>query len=89
MNFYAALSLKRKIQFAFALVSILTISAFTALNLREAHSAAIAEVDAKLKAVAMGYVYVVGAEFHDTLKPKSEVSLEASRELSKKITDYQ
>ena len=89
MNFYAALSLKRKIQFAFALVSILTISAFTALNLREAHSAAIAEVDAKLKAVAMGYVYVVGPEFHDTLKPKAEVSLEASRELSKKITDYQ
>lgn len=88
MGWLDKLPLKRKIQFAFIIVSLLTIAVFTIMNLRDAHRAAIAAIDSRLDAAARGYVFVVGVDFHDELKPKADVSLGDSRALSGRITDY-
>ncbi len=88
MNFYSSLSLKSKVRLAFVVVSLITIGVFTLLNVRAAHISAVEAIDARLDAAARGYLYVVGTEFHDALKPKAEVSSDDSRALSKRITEY-
>ena len=88
MSFYSAWSLKSKVRLAFVFVSLLTIGVYTALNIRAAHLSAVGAIDARLDAAARGYLYVVGTEFHDTLKPKAEVTTDESRAMSKRITDY-
>jgi methyl-accepting chemotaxis protein len=88
MNFYSALSLKNKVRAAFVLVSLLAICIYTVLNVREAHRAAVDAIDNRLDAAARGYHYVVGTDFHDTLKPKDQVSADESRAMAVRITDY-
>ena len=88
MNFFDTVPLKRKIQLAFAFVSLITIGVFTGLSINVAHREAVAEIDTKLEAAARAYPYVVGIDFHDTIKPIDQVTLEESRALSMRVTEY-
>ena len=88
MLVFRSFPLKRKIQLAFIVVSVLTIAVFTVLSVSEAHRSALATIDARLDAAARGYPYVVGVEFHDAAKSGAEIKLEESRALSRKISDY-
>ena len=87
MGFVTAFSLKRKIQLAFVFVSVITVGVFTAMNVRDAHLAAVAKIDSRLEAAARAYPYVIGVGFHD-LKPRESVTLEESRALSMRLTEY-
>ena len=88
MVFWTTLSLRRKVQIAFIVVSLLSVGIFTWQAAQRARDAALAAIDAKLHAAAVGYVHVVGERFHDDIVPRDQVSLEDSRALSKKITHY-
>ena len=88
MVFWTTLSLRRKVQIAFIVVSLLSVGIFTWQAAQRARDAALAAIDAKLHAAAVGYVHVVGERFHDDIVPRDQVSLEDSRALSKKIKQY-
>jgi methyl-accepting chemotaxis protein len=86
MPFLKRLHLRLKFQLAFLAVSVATVGVFTTQTILNAREAALEEIDARLMTAVKAYVYLLGPEYHDNLKPIDQVDLAAKRKESERLT---
>ncbi|WP_051304457.1 methyl-accepting chemotaxis protein [Chitinilyticum litopenaei] len=81
-----SLSLQAKLQLAFLLVSLLTVSVFTAQALFTARAQALATIDARLESAARSFVLLLGTTYHDSLPPREQADLAQKRAEAIRLT---
>ncbi|MBE9608363.1 methyl-accepting chemotaxis protein [Chitinilyticum piscinae] len=87
MRILRNLSLPRKLQLAFLLVSLLTVGIFTAQSVSSARQSALRAIDAQLMSATRSYVLLLGADYHDKLPPREQADLPRKHAEALKLTE--